>query len=187
MASTDTDEISNALHETKLNSAAPAPAPAPSPPRSVPLPAYLPVTLSRSYEVHNIPTDCWVQIFQDRVVVGVSQLNQKVGNWCLCQALQSPTDPRAIDYTLSTLLGDSNNHLIGVYARQLTERLIASTTKGKASLQVLLGISLARNNNNNNNNNPKESSAKDQEELNRKVFRVLVPVLVDLVQDAASL
>lgn len=180
-------QISNGLDGTNLNHAA---SPATTDVPVQPLPEFLPRTISRSYDVYGQNTDCWCQIFNDRIVVGCTQLDQKIGNWILCSAVQSPTDPRATDYELSTLLGDSTDIVLGLYARQLTEQLISAaapgsslndiiSAKGKSSLQVLLGISLARKD--------KDLSKKEQEERSQQMFRVLVPVLVDLVLDTAAM
>jgi hypothetical protein len=134
------------------------------------LPECLPTTLSRSYKILGIPTDAWVQIFSDRIVVGVTQRQQKVGNWCLCQALQSPIDPKAIDYSLTTVLGDRNDAMIGVYARRITERIIESRMipGGSSTMVVFLGISL-------------KDQGKDPE-----LFRLVVDVLVQLIQEALT-
>jgi hypothetical protein len=64
-------------------------------------PSSIPATLTRSYLVKSVPTDAWVQIFADRIVIGVSQLDGKVGNFLLCQATSSEVNPRAVDYTVT--------------------------------------------------------------------------------------
>lgn len=188
------NDIANGLEGTDLNKSsveAEAATASTAAVPAVPLPEYLPKTISRSYDIYGQNTDCYCQIFSDRIVVGCTQFDQKIGNWILCSAIQSPTDPRATDYEISTLIGDSTNIVLGLYARQLTEQLISAasssgsasnniiSTKGKSSLQVLLGISLARKD--------KNLSKKEQEEQNQKMFRVLVPVLVDLVLDTAAM
>lgn len=127
----------------------------------------LPTTLARSYSISGVPTDAWVQIFCDRIVLGVSQLRQKVGNWCLCQAVQSPTDPKSIDFTISTVLGDRNDAMVGVYARRITERIIESRLiSGGNAMVMLVGLSL------------KESGGDPD------MFRLLVDTLLLLVRDA---
>lgn len=152
-----TNKLSSALQGTHFQ-----------PPRT-PHPKSLPTTLSRSYKILGVPTDAWVQIFSDRIVVGVSQRQQKVGNWCLCQATQSSIDPKAIDFTLSTVLGDRNDPMIEVYARRITDRIIQSRMiPGSNTMVVFLGISL-------------QDQGKDPE-----MFRLVVDVLVKLVQDALT-
>jgi hypothetical protein len=111
-----------------------------------------------------------VQVFSDRIVVGITQRNQKVGNWCLCQALQSPIDPKAMDINLSTVLGDREDAMIGVYARRITERIIESRMiPGSNTMVVLLGISL------------KGDQGKDPQ-----MFRLVVDVLVNLIQETLA-
>jgi hypothetical protein len=113
-----------------------------------------------------VRTDAWCQIFSDRVVLGITQLNMKVGNWCLCHAEQSQVNPKAIDFNISTVLGDRNEAMIGVYARRITERIIESQLiPGSNYMAVFLGISLKDN-------------GKDT-----KMFREVVEVLVKLVSD----
>ena len=149
------DELSKTLEQTSL-----------SPSNAVPLDSSLPTTLCRSYKILGIPTDAWVQVFSDRIVVGVSQRDQKIGNWNLCQAVQSPVDPKAIDFSTSTVLGDRNDAMIGVYARRITERIILDRLiPGSNTMVVLLGISL-------------QNQGKDP-----KVFPLVVDVLVQLIQD----
>jgi hypothetical protein len=154
-------KLSSALQETHISSQ--------PKPKATPNAKCLPATLSRSYKILGVPTDAWVQIFSDRIVVGVTQRQQKVGNWCLCQALQSPIDPKAIDFTLSTVLGDRNDAMIGVYARRITERIIQSRMiPGSNTMVVFLGISL-------------KNQGKDPE-----MFRLVVDVLVKLIQEALT-
>jgi hypothetical protein len=64
-------------------------------------PSSIPATLTRSYTVKSVPTDAWVQIFADRIVIGISQLDGKVGNYLLCQATSSEVNPRAVDYNVT--------------------------------------------------------------------------------------
>jgi hypothetical protein len=64
-------------------------------------PSSIPATLTRSYTVQSVPTDAWVQIFTDRIVIGISQLDGKVGNYLLCQAASSEVNPRAVEYNVT--------------------------------------------------------------------------------------
>ena len=149
--------LSSALEGTHLTS------------RPTPFAKCLPTTLSRSYKILGVPTDAWVQVFSDRIVIGVTQREQKVGNWCLCQALQSPIDPKAIDFNINTVLGDRNDAMIGVYARRITERIIElRLIPGSNTMVVFLGISL-------------KDQGKDPE-----MFRVVVDVLMKLVREALA-
>ena len=153
----DEQTLSATLESTSLS----------SPP--IPLAKCLPSTISRSYKILGVPTDAWVQVFSDRIVVGVTQREQKVGNWCLCQALQSPIDPKAIDFSINTVLGDRNDPMVGVYARRITERIIQERLiPGSNTMVVFLGISL-------------QNKGKDPE-----MFRVVVDVLMKLIQDALT-
>jgi hypothetical protein len=141
-------------------------------PLPLPLPSSLPTTISRSYKILGIPTDAYVQIFSDRIVVGVSQLRSKIGTWCLCQATQSAIDPKAIDFDISTVLGDRSDAMAGVYARQITERIIRQRlmiSGGSTTMVVLLGISL------------QQPQAKDPQ-----MFQTVVQVVLQLIQDALT-
>ena len=130
----------------------------------------IPATLSRSYSILGTDTDIWVQIFSDRIVVGVTQLSQKVGNWCLCQAEQSQVDPKAIDFTINTVLGNRNDAVIGVYARRVTERIIQSRMiPGSNYMAIFMGVSL-------------KDGGRDPE-----MFRLVVEVIVKMVQETLKL
>lgn len=134
-----------------------------------PHPSSIPATISRSYSILGVHTDAWVQVFSDRIVVGVTQLNQKVGNWCLCQAEQSAVNPKAIDFNINTVLGDRNDAMIGVYARRITERIIqAQMIPGSNYMAIFLGLTL-----------------KDKG-TDKEMFRLVVDVLVNLVQETLN-
>jgi Proteasome assembly chaperone 3 len=109
-----------------------------------PLPQYLPVTLEESHLIQNVHTDCWVQLFRDMIVVGVSQLpGGRVGTYVLCQVEEVTFDSKLRCHT-STVLGVRNDTVIWeVYARRLTE-LLATLRKSQSDPMpsVLLGISL---------------------------------------------
>jgi hypothetical protein len=136
----------------------------------------LPTTLSRSYRLFGIETDAYVQIFHDRLVVGISQRQQKIGTWCYLTAAQSAVDPRAIDWDISNVLGDRNDAMVGVYVRQLTEQIIAhklfvranNNSFGSHSMAILFGATL-------------KDGGKDPE-----MFRVVLEVLLQLIRDALA-
>lgn len=151
----------------------------------------VPASISRSYKVFGIPTHTFCQIFSDRIVVGVTQLQTKspgnetkasghIGSWVYCQASKSQIDPRQVDFEISTLLGagGANSNLGSrdekeIYARRITERLLEkkSFPGGTDRIVLLLGISLLP---------IKPSSGFSSTER----FKVLVEVLVELVEEA---
>lgn len=144
-----------------------------------PHPSCLPKTLTRSFIILGVETDAWIQLFADRVFFGVSQFDRKVGTYLLCEAERSETNPRHTDYHLSTLLGNREDAMLGVYARTLSERiqavhhssLTSSSTEGGNDQPptLLLGMSL------------------DKEKGNSpEMFRNLVNVLVDMYVDAVK-
>lgn len=151
----------------------------------------VPTSISRSYKVFGIPTHAFCQIFSDRFVVGVTQLQTKssgnetkssghIGSWVYCQASKSQIDPRQVDFEISTLLGAGGaNSTLGskdekeIYARRITERLLEkkSIPGGTDRIVLLLGISLLP---------IKQSSGFSSIER----FKVLVEVLVEIVEEA---
>ena len=50
-----------------------------------------------------VQTFAGVQIFHDRIVVGISQRQQRIGTWCLCQVSQSIIDPKSIDVDITCI------------------------------------------------------------------------------------
>lgn len=140
-----------------------------------PSPSSLPTTLSRSYKLLGIETDAYVQIFQDRLVVGISQRQQRIGTWCYVAASQSAIDPKAIDWEISTVLGDRNDAMVGVYARQVTEQII--------SRQLVLDKSRSNNNNNNRMAVFFGATLKDGGK-DPEMFHIILQVLLQLIQDA---
>jgi len=155
----------------------------------------VPTSISRSYKIWGVPTHAFCQVFSDRIVVGVTQLQSKsksnsnetassssghIGSWVYCQASRSQIDPRQVDYELSTLLGggaSGGNNSIDekeVYARRVAERLLEkkSLPGGSDRVVLLLGISLLPI-------QPPSSS------IDR--FKVLVEVLVELVEEALGI
>jgi hypothetical protein len=134
---------------------------------SSPLPQYLPVTLTKSYEVMGIMTDCWVQLFGDQIVLGVSQLQGKVGTYILCQVEETALDSKT-RFQISTLMGKRDDALLEVYARRVTEKIAAMrVSRADPAPPVLLGISL------------KPESSKDP-----KMFTEIVDILVKLYTEA---
>jgi hypothetical protein len=154
----------------------------------VPHPSSLPLTRTRCCNVlGSIPTDVCLQVFRDRVVFCVSQVDGgRVGHWFLCECQPDLVRPRGMDFVTTTLLGaqrdgpDATEGL--VYARQLCQELallaapasasatsppesLSTTAPGSAAPMahptVLLGISL-------------HASAKGRPE----VFKALIQTLV---------
>lgn len=151
------EQLSQTMANTQLSSSL----------SSIPIPRSLPTTLSRSYKLLGTPTDAYVQIFGDRIVLGVSQRNQRIGTWCLCQATQSAVDPKALEFDIQTVLGDRHDSMIGVYGRQITERILRQRLIGGGStaMVIFLGLSLQQ---------PKDP----------EVFRIVLDVLLQLIKDA---
>jgi Proteasome assembly chaperone 3 len=136
---------------------------------TVALPDSIPKLLTRSFLVLSVPTHAFVQLFSDRIVFGVSQLDCKIGNWLLCEAVTNEINIRQTEYHLSTLLGNREDSILGLYARTLHERLRQLQQQGTNQTPgvVLLGISL-----------DKEQGSDPQ------MFRLLVDLLVDMYVDA---
>lgn len=131
-----------------------------------PLPQYLPVTLTRSYGIKGIVTDCWVQLFNDQIVIGVSQLDGRVGTYILCQVEQTALDSKP-RFNISTVLGKRDDALMEVYARRITERIASLRASSSDPVPpVLLGISLK------------------EESKDRDMFMEIVDVLVKLYSEA---
>eukprot|EP00586_Coscinodiscus_wailesii_P023019 CAMPEP_0172504252 /NCGR_PEP_ID=MMETSP1066-20121228/176817_1 /TAXON_ID=671091 /ORGANISM="Coscinodiscus wailesii, Strain CCMP2513" /LENGTH=150 /DNA_ID=CAMNT_0013280337 /DNA_START=180 /DNA_END=632 /DNA_ORIENTATION=- len=99
----------------------------------------LPASIARSYSINDIPTDITIQRFSDRLFVGVSQLNGKIGHFLSCAVEESIIDGSKTFHVI-TLLGKRDDALIEVCARQINEKLYALYGNGCGSL--LLGMSL---------------------------------------------
>ena len=139
-----------------------------------PHPNGIPKTLTRSFLVLGVETDAWVQLFSDRIFIGVSQLDCKVGTYLMCEAERSETNPKQTDYHISTLLGNREDAMLGVYARTITERIQAfqeSLSEGEITKPpiLLLGISLDK-----------------EKGKSPEMFRNLVNILVDMYVDAVK-
>ena len=163
--------VDNTMTDTSLSATLEATHVSPVP-VVVPSGRSLPTTVSRSYKILGVLTDAVCQIYVDRIVILVSQLEgSRIGNFLLCQAVKSPVDPKAVDWQVSTVLGDREDALLGVYARRVTQRLlelnIVPSSSGGDTLEVLMGISL----------HPEKG--KDPE-----MFQKIVQVLVGLIQEA---
>jgi Proteasome assembly chaperone 3 len=100
----------------------------------------IPKIVSKTFEVCNVTTDVWIQIFSDRIMYGVSQIGGNIGNYLLCESRRNEVDPRAFEYQVSNLLGARDDALLEVYARRITE-LVAQESAGRHMI-VILGISL---------------------------------------------
>ena len=163
----------------------------------------VPVSISRSYKIWGIPTHIFCQLFSDRIVVGVTQLQTKqksntnestptssvpspsghIGSWVYCQASRSQIDPKQVDYELSTLLGGGTSgggvDEKEVYARRVAERLLEkkSIQGGTDRIVILLGISLLPI--------PSKSASATFSSMDR--FQTLVEVLVELVEEALGI
>jgi len=154
----------------------------------MPHPSSIPKSMTRSFLVLQVPTDAWVQIFADRIVMGVSQLEGKIGTYLLCEAVTSPTNLRQTEFHLSTLLGnrtDDSSAMMGVYARTLMERLRKYHESNN------------NDNNNNNNNNYALDEGSDtrptvlllgisldkEKGTDPKMFQSIIDILVDMYVD----
>eukprot|EP00547_Thalassionema_nitzschioides_P001108 CAMPEP_0194212078 /NCGR_PEP_ID=MMETSP0156-20130528/11695_1 /TAXON_ID=33649 /ORGANISM="Thalassionema nitzschioides, Strain L26-B" /LENGTH=161 /DNA_ID=CAMNT_0038939811 /DNA_START=36 /DNA_END=518 /DNA_ORIENTATION=+ len=114
-----------------------------------PLPHYLPMTIIRSYEIMNIKTEFWVQLFGDQIIFGVSQLGGRIGTLVLCQVEEeTPMFSKKKAFNVSTLLGGAGrDELLQVYARGITERISDMRTSSADTIPaVLLQISLSKQN-----------------------------------------
>lgn len=124
----------------------------------------IPTFLTRSYTIGGIDTDCLVQLFGDRILLGVSQLDGKLGTWITCHVEETVMDSNT-RFRIDVLLGNREDPLTAVYARRITER-IASLRKSNADTcpPVLLGISI--------------------QDRDPKVFSAVVDLLIKLYLEA---
>jgi hypothetical protein len=124
----------------------------------------VPTFLTRSYTIGGIDTDCLVQLFGDRILLGVSQLDGKLGTWITCHVEETVMDSKT-RFRVDVVLGNREDPLMAVYARRLTEQ-IASLRKSSADPcpPVLLGISIR--------------------DRDPKVFLAVVDLLVKLYREA---
>ena len=137
-------------------------------PPPIPSPMSLPKTVTKRYNIDGVSTDMFVQVFADRIVVGVSQLNGKFGNYLMCEAIPDEVNPKHVEYDVTTLLGAREDTLLTVYARQITER-IEKLQPNPISLTVIVAISLNKD------------KAPQPE-----VFNAIVDLLVNLYRQASG-
>jgi hypothetical protein len=126
-----------------------------------PSPSFLPTTQTRT--IQDPETELLVSTFADRIQILISQKSGKVGTMLSCSHEFSHID-NSHTYHIETLLGDRNDALNSVYARQIMERLV-KLGDGINCPPLLLGITL----------NGKSS----QED-----FKLIVDEVVALYQDA---
>eukprot|EP00527_Entomoneis_sp_CCMP2396_P002846 CAMPEP_0198149976 /NCGR_PEP_ID=MMETSP1443-20131203/48857_1 /TAXON_ID=186043 /ORGANISM="Entomoneis sp., Strain CCMP2396" /LENGTH=191 /DNA_ID=CAMNT_0043815153 /DNA_START=28 /DNA_END=603 /DNA_ORIENTATION=+ len=142
---------------------------------ALPVPSSIPVTLTRSFQITLsegdavISTDCFVQLFSDRVFMGISQMKGRIGNYLLCQAEPSQVKPKTFEYEISNLLGAREDPLLSVFARRIAEVLVQFLPPME-SLTLILGISLQNN-----------EMGRDPE-----VFRSTVDIMIKLYVEAMN-
>mmetsp|Transcript_4301 Transcript_4301/g.5142 ORF Transcript_4301/g.5142 Transcript_4301/m.5142 type:complete len:193 (+) Transcript_4301:44-622(+) len=144
----------------------------PTPPPAAfwsPSPQSLPTTLTRSVEILGVATDCWVQLFGDRIMFGVSQLRGKVGTMISCQVEDSGIiDGTATRFTIEVLLGKRDDDMLGVYARRILDQLLQlRTSLQDACPPILLAISL-----------------QPQTQQDPEMFKGIVDTVVQMYQEA---
>ena len=110
-------------------------------------PNSFPPTIIRSYIINNVQTEFIIQRFAERVFIGISQLEGKIGTYISSSVEYSMID-NSTTYHLSTLLGKRDD-LLEVYARQISERIYYSDHQkqqlaGAESLPLLIGIALKK-------------------------------------------
>ena len=176
--STTSNTITAAADEIlAASTATPRPLPQAQPAREAD-PQSLPFFMARSFTIHDIPTDVWVQLFADRTVLACSQAgNGRIGNWLLCKRTvvdSSMLTQKAADTHVSHLLGATqrDDPLLQVYAQQVTEQIAQATTGSEedSSTVLLLGLSLD------------PLTSKDP-----AVFRTLIQLLGNVYRDAITM
>lgn len=110
----------------------------------------LPLVATKSYLMSGVQCDLVVQVFSDRIFVGISQLKGKMGSFLTCTVEESIIDGSST-YHVSSLLGKRDDALLEIYARQITER-IAMVERNRPAYcgsdgsspipPVLLGVSI---------------------------------------------
>ena len=103
-----------------------------------PNPSTIPATASKKLQ-DNI-TDILVTLFSDRIQILVSQKEGKIGTLLSCTHEFSQID-NSHTYHIETLLGNREDTLSNVYARQITERIV-KIGDGVNCPPILLGITL---------------------------------------------
>ena len=127
-----------------------------------PVPQGVPTSLTRCYNVAGTETDCLVQLFGDRTLFGITQLDGKLGTWVTCAIEESEMNSYT-SFRVEVVLGIREDPLIEVYARRLAESIFKLKLRDP-SPPILLGISI-----------------KDRDP---KVFIILIDLLVQLYKDA---
>jgi hypothetical protein len=116
---------------------------------TTPTPESLPRTILRSYMIQSIHTDLFVQVFDDRVVIGCSQLNTRIGQWLLCEFETSPHAPTSPLYEITTLLGNNDDTWLSVMAKAICETIqktivlgvsLQTTTSGPATVMLIRAL-----------------------------------------------
>jgi hypothetical protein len=130
-----------------------------------PNPSTIPSTTSKKLQ-DNI-TDILVTLFSDRIQVLISQKEGKIGTFLSCTHEFSQID-NSHTYHVETLLGNREDTLGNVYARQITERIV-KMGDGVNCPPLLLGITL------------------QTEKSSHKEFQLIVGEAVDLYQKAISI
>jgi hypothetical protein len=103
-----------------------------------PNPSTIPATASKKLKDNK--TDILVTLFSDRIQVLVSQKEGKIGTLLSCTHEFSQID-NSHTYQVETLLGNREDTLSNVYARQITERIV-KMGDGVNCPPILLGITL---------------------------------------------
>ena len=137
-------------------------------PLTIPSHDSLPAASVKSYTINGVAMDMFVQVFSDRIVLGVSQLNGKFGNYMMCQAVPDEVNPKHVEYEVASLLGAREDTMLSVYARQVTEH-IEKLHANPTELTIILAISL-----------DKKIAARPE------LFQSIVNLLVKLYRQAAS-
>jgi len=97
--------------------------------KSIPLPpSSIPVTKSERVKIDGVETDFFVQFFDDRIFLGISQIGGKLGNFLLATRFEADMD-------VQQLLGIHDVYL-EIVAKQVLQQLKHDT--------IILGISLDR-------------------------------------------
>jgi Proteasome assembly chaperone 3 len=162
----------------------------------------LPRFISKSYKIDTIPTHIWIQYFSDRIVVGISQLDDgRIGNWILCEnefisssenplftmidqsMLSTPSSSSTTSrgqqikrHEITHLLGSSRNDpLLSLYARRIWENF--STSPSTANRPILLGITLKPSSASSSSHNPSTGSTSQQ---SIKKFNTIVDLVTNL-------
>lgn len=104
----------------------------------IPNPSCIPTTAFKTLNGSN--TEILVALFSDRIQVFISQKQGKIGNMISCNHEFSQID-NSHTYHIQTLLGNRDDTLSSVYARQIMERIVRNGD-GIDCPPLLLGISL---------------------------------------------